>query len=94
MVQSEVFELGDAHCRCQFTPLDELLNSTIYEPLDWDPLVNFRKNPTKTDASYKEHTPPIKACVESINSYLDLINTGFVKNIIIAGFPGGELFWS
>ena len=28
-------------------------------------------------------------CFESINSYLDLINTGFVKNIIIAGFPGG-----
>ena len=26
---------------------------------------------------------------ESINSYLYLINTGFVKNIAIAGFPGG-----
>ena len=32
-------------------------------------------------------------CVESINSYLDLINTGLVKNIIIAGFPcGGKTF--
>ena len=31
----------------------------------------------------------IKVCVESINSYLDLMNTGFVKNIMIAGFPGG-----
>ena len=28
-------------------------------------------------------------CVESINSYLYLLNTGFVKNIIVAGFPGG-----
>ena len=28
-------------------------------------------------------------CVESINSYLDFMNTGFVNNIIIAGFPGG-----
>ena len=31
----------------------------------------------------------IKLCVESINSYLDLMNTGFVKNIIIAAFTGG-----
>ena len=31
----------------------------------------------------------IKLCVESINSYLDLMNTGLVKNIIIAGFHGG-----
>ena len=27
-------------------------------------------------------------CVESINSYLDLINTSFAKNIIIEGFTG------
>ena len=27
--------------------------------------------------------------VESTNSYLDLMNNGLVKNIIIAGFPGG-----
>ena len=31
----------------------------------------------------------IKVFDESINSYLYLINTGFVKNIAIAGFPGG-----
>ena len=28
-------------------------------------------------------------CVDSINLYLDLMNTRFAKNIIIAGFPGG-----
>ena len=28
-------------------------------------------------------------CAESINSYLYFMNNGFVKNIIIAGFPGG-----
>ena len=27
--------------------------------------------------------------VESINSYLDLMNIGFVKTIIITGFPCG-----
>ena len=32
-------------------------------------------------------------CVEPINSYLDLMNNGFVNNIIIAGFPvGGKIF--
>ena len=29
-------------------------------------------------------------CVESINSYSNFMNTGFVKNIIIEGFPGGR----
>ena len=89
MVQAKKIELGDAHGRCQLPPLDELLNATIIEPLDWDPIVNFRKTPTQTDASYKEQLLAIKVCVESINSYLDLMNTSFVKNIIIAGFPGG-----
>ena len=33
-------------------------------------------------------------CVESINSCLDLINTGFVRNKIITGFPcGGKTFF-
>ena len=31
----------------------------------------------------------MKVCVESINSYLYLMNTGFMKDIIIEGFPGG-----
>ena len=36
---------------------------------------------------------PIKVCVESINLYLDLMDTGIVNDIIIAGFPGGgEIF--
>ena len=48
-----------------------------------------QKTPTQTDAPYKEQLFVIKVCVESINSYLDFMNTGFVKNIIIAGFPGG-----
>ena len=68
-----------------------LLNATIDEPLDWDPVVNFRKKSPQTDASYKEQLFSNKLRVESIYSYLDLMNTGFVKNIIIAVFPGGGI---
>ena len=50
---------------------------------------NFTKSPQQSDESYKEQLFAIKVCVESINSYLDVMNTLFVKNIIIAGFPGG-----
>ena len=70
------------------SPFYELLNTTIYEPLDWYPVINFRKTPTQNDASYEEQLFVIKVCVESINPYLDVINTGFAKNIIIAVFPG------
>ena len=34
-------------------------------------------------------TSSIKVCVESIKSYIYLMKTEFVKNIIIVGFPGG-----
>ena len=77
------------HSGCKVPPLDELLNANINEPLDCDPVINFRKSPTQTDASYEEKLFTVKVCVESINSYLDLINTGFVKNKIILGFPIG-----
>ena len=46
----------------------------------------FQKNQTQTDASYEEQLFAIKVCVESINSYFDLMNNGFANNIIIAGF--------
>ena len=70
-----------------------LLNTSIGEPLDWDPVVNFRKTPTQTNASYEEQLFAIKVCFESIHSHLDFMNNGFVKNIIIAGFTGvGKTF--
>ena len=64
IVQASIFDLGGVHIRCQGPPLDELLNVTIDEPLDWYPVVNFRTNITQTDASYKEQLFPIKVCVE------------------------------
>ena len=64
IVQASIFDLGGVHIRCQGPPLDELLNVTIDEPLDWYSVVNFRKNITQTDASYKEQLFPIKVCVE------------------------------
>ena len=82
-------ELRDAHGRSQSPPPDKLLNTTIDEPSYWDLVVNFRKTPTQTDASYEEQLFTIKVCVESINSCLYLMNTISVNNVIIAGFPGG-----
>ena len=87
IVLSEIWELGDAYKRYKVPSLDELLNATINEPLDWYSVVNFIKLLQKMMPSYNEQLFAIKVCVESINSYLDFMNTGFVKNIIIAGFP-------
>ena len=49
----------------------------------------FHKNSYANRCFTRRKPFAIKLCVESINSYLDLMNIGFVKNIIIAGFPGG-----
>ena len=54
---------------------------------------NFRKIATQNDDSYNETFFGIKVCVESIYSYLDFMNTGFVKSIIFAGFLGGDFFF-
>ena len=53
IVQAEIIKLVVSHGRCQVTPLDKLLDATIDEILDWDPVVNFRKTTTQTDTSYK-----------------------------------------
>ena len=74
-------------------PLDELFNAIIDEPFDWDTVVNFRKNPTQTNASHKEKLFAIKVFVESINSYLYLMNTGFVRNKIISGLHHDRIFF-
>ena len=71
MVQSEVFELGDAHCRCQFTPLDELLNSTIDKPLDWDLVVNSRKLLRKLILHTKKNSLQLNCVLnQSIHIYI------------------------
>ena len=52
-------------------PLDELPNTTINEPLDWDPFFNFRKTPTQTDASYEERFLKLKRVLnKSIHIYI------------------------
>ena len=43
---------------------------------------------------YEEQLFAIKVYVESTNLYLDLMNTDFEKNIVIAVFPGGEKYLS
>ena len=68
ILQAEICEIGYAHSRCQVTPLGELLYSTIDEPLDWDPVVNFIKTNKQTDASYKGIFLQIKCVLnQSIN---------------------------
>ena len=89
IVQAAIQELGDAYGRFQVPTLDELFNDTTNEPLYWDPVVNFRKTHKQTDDSYEEQLFVINVYVESINLYLDVMNTRLVKNIVIAGFPGG-----
>ena len=89
IVQAAARELGEAYFRCNVPSHNELLNATKDEPLNWDPVSNFVKSPQQSDASFEEQLFAIRVCVQSIDSYLNVMDMHFVKNVIITGFPGG-----
>ena len=89
VIEAAIRELGEATTRCNVPSINELLNATKDNPLDWDPVSIFRQSPQQSDESYDEQLLAIKTCVKLIDSYLDVTDTKFNKNIIIAGFPGG-----
>ena len=88
VVQAAIRELGEAYLRCNVPSQNELINTTKDEPLHWDPVSGFIKSPQQLDASCERQLFAIKVCVQLIDTYLDLLDTRFVKNIIITGFPG------
>lgn len=89
IVQAALREIGDAATRCSVPSAESLENASYDEPLDWDPVNSFIRSPNQSEESFSEQLFAIRTCVESINSYIDVMNTKYTKNVIIAGFPGG-----
>ena len=89
VICAAIREIGDAYERCNVPSLDDLMTATKDSPLNWDAITNFSKSPVQSMESYEEQLFAVKICIESIDKYGSVMNTEHVKNIIIAGFPGG-----
>ena len=89
VIRTATREIGDANERCNVPSFEDLSSAALDNPLDWDPVTNFRRSPEQSNASFEEQKHAIKTCVESIDKYLSVMSTECVKNAIIAGFPGG-----
>ena len=86
-------EIGD-HSSFNLPTYDEIMAATKDQPLDWNPVESFRKNPTQSDESFEQQSLAIKVTKQTIDSYLCLSGSTMVtKNLGIRGFPGGGKTW-
>ena len=93
MIKVAIREVRDAFNQYNIPSLEDLMNVTQDTPLNWNPIINFKKSPSQSEASYHEQIFAIKNYMECIDKYGDIINNDFIKNIIITGFPGrGKTF--
>ena len=91
ITQAALREMGEATIDCCNIPsLDDLVNASIDSPSNWDAIENFRKSENQSEESFEEQRFAVQICVQSIDSYLNVMTNKCVKNVIIAGFPGGR----
>ena len=74
--------------------IDEIKDCSRNDPLDWDPILNFRKHPDQSQQSFDDQKLAVENNVAAIDQYVNY--TGqclFVKCRVIAGSPGsGKAF--
>ena len=82
-------ELGDAVELYNTPSLQELIEASLDDPLQWNAIDNFKKSPNQSEESYQEQLFCIISCVQSIDNYINFMKKRYTKNVIITGFPGG-----
>ena len=76
------------------TPTEvDLLNSSKYHLLPWDPIVHVSKNDVQSILSFNEQKYAIAICKKIIDTYTSLSNI-FTQSLCIRGFPGTGKTWS
>ena len=69
--------------------IDEINNCSKHNPLDWDPILNFRKHQYQSQESFDEQNKSVKHNVAAIDQYSNYSDQClFVKCRVIAGSPG------
>eukprot|EP00957_Ditylum_brightwellii_P188174 14325416-Ditylum_brightwellii.AAC.1 len=75
---------------CNAPSKDALMNTCLDQPLHWNPVKSFCRNPCQSQANFEDQLLAIRTCVDTINDYCDVMNRrSFTKNISIKVIPGG-----
>lgn len=88
-------ELGNATLlSCNIPSKEDLTAATKSNPLQWNALSSFQRNPVQSQESFTEQKLAIQLCSEAIDKYADMSDQLlFTKNIGIRGFPGSGKTW-
>ena len=89
LINAAFRELKDAVARCNIPSLDVLMETTLENQVNWDPVSNFQQSELQSNDSYREQLFAIKNCVKSIDDYMNVMKSTYTKNVMIVGFPGG-----
>ena len=81
--------MGENSENYEIPSFDEIMECSHMQALEWDPILNFRRNCNKTQQSYEEQKVVISHTVAAIDQYIDCsTQCTYVKGIVIAGSPG------
>ena len=79
---------------CNIPSKEELMNATLQNKLDWDPVECFVQGNEQSDGSYLEQKLAISTCKNTIDSYVNIMEqTTMTKSVTVRGHPGaGKTF--
>jgi predicted GIY-YIG superfamily endonuclease len=82
-------ELDELINTCNIPPKEELLNATLNNPCNWDPIASFTKGINQSEESFNEQKFAIQTCIQAIDSITNLSDQlTMTKSIVIRGHPG------
>ena len=91
MINAAFKEIGvDSMILCEVPTKEELIAASPTSPLEWNHVTSFSKSLLQSVTSFEEQKLAIETCVDTIDSYRDLIDqNSYTKNVGIRGSPGG-----
>lgn len=70
LIDAALKETGSTTARlCNVPAKEDLLNTRINQPLEWDPIELFCRNSFQSQNSYHKQLFAIRICVNTINEY-------------------------
>ena len=93
-IDAILLELEDLIERCNIPSKSELMNASLSNRVNWDPVTSFCRGPQQSEASFLEQKLAIQTCKKLMDSHMDILNqTVMSKSIGIRGHPGaGKTF--